>query len=73
MKSENFVYWLMGYFEISGTEQGLTKEQCEIVKNHLNMVFAHDIDPNLGTEKHVDKLKEIHDKHHNTFRDTKIC
>ena len=45
MKATEFCYWLQGYFEIAGEIPQLTKSQLEIVKNHLNLVFLHDIDP----------------------------
>ena len=44
MNTIDFCYWLQGYFEISGSEE-LSKEQIEIIKNHLNLVFKHEIDP----------------------------
>ena len=58
MTSQAFVYWLQGFFEISG-ETEMTKEQCEIVKDHLNMVFVHEIDPSIPDPK--GKLQEAHD------------
>ena len=50
MKSENFVYWLQGFFEISKTQE-LDAEQVQIIKNHLNMVFVHEIDPSFPEEE----------------------
>ena len=38
MKSENFVYWLQGFFELTDTEE-LTKEQVKMIKEHLQLVF----------------------------------
>lgn len=38
MSTQDFCYWLQGYFEISG-EECLTKEQVKIVKDHLKLVF----------------------------------
>ncbi len=49
MKSTEFAYWLMGYFEISGSEE-LTKKQVEIIKKHLNLVFFHEIDPSYTND-----------------------
>lgn len=37
MTPENFTYWLQGFAEIC--EQTPTKEQWEIIKEHLNLVF----------------------------------
>ena len=44
MNTIDFCYWLQGYFELSpGTE--ISKEQAEVIQNHLNLVFKHEIDP----------------------------
>lgn len=37
MTPENFAYWLQGFSEICG--QTPSKEQWEIIKDHLNLVF----------------------------------
>lgn len=37
MTPENFTYWLQGFSEICG--QTPSKEQWEIIKDHLNLVF----------------------------------
>ena len=58
MYSQDFCYWLQGYFEISGAEE-LNKEQIEIIKNHLNLVFRHEIDPQH--EGDPVELQNIHD------------
>jgi hypothetical protein len=59
MKSESFVYWLQGYFEIAQpTEIG--PDETEMIKRHLNLVFKHEIDPSMGDEKHQQVLNEIH-------------
>ncbi len=47
MSSRDFAYWLMGFFEINGKSEPLTAEQTEIIKRHLSMVFAHEIDPSF--------------------------
>lgn len=60
MKSRDFCYWLQGYFEIEDPKAGLSPEKLELVKRHLNMVFAHEIDPSFGTDQ--EKLKKIHDE-----------
>ena len=44
MNSIDFCYWLQGYFEVSGQEK-MTEAQMRVVKNHLNLVFKHEIDP----------------------------
>lgn len=50
MTSANFAYWLQGFFEISDTNQ-LTTNQVDIIKAHLNLVFKHEIDPQLFVGK----------------------
>ena len=44
MNTIDFCYWLQGYFEISEGKE-LSEKQVEIIKNHLNLVFKHEIDP----------------------------
>ncbi len=39
MNTQDFCYWLQGYFELSGTDEGLPKEQVEVIKEHLQLVF----------------------------------
>lgn len=58
MKSESFVYWLQGFFEISESKE-LNEKQVQIIKNHLNLVFKHEIDPALGGN--MQELQNIHD------------
>lgn len=56
MESKSFVYWLQGFFELS-KETTLTEEQVQIIKNHLALVFKHEIDfPDPTGE-----LQAIHD------------
>lgn len=59
MTSRDFAYWLQGFFEISNANQ-ITPEQTQVIKNHLNLVFKHEIDPSMGDEKHQKILNEIH-------------
>lgn len=37
MNSENFVYWLQGFFEIGKSEK-LTQQQVEEIINHLEII-----------------------------------
>jgi len=64
MRSRDFCYWLQGFFEISG-EKVLTTDRVEIIKNHLNLVFAHEIDPEMGDKDHQEKLNKIHEHNKN--------
>lgn len=44
MTSENFVYWLQGYFELlneNGQEITLTQKQIKCIEDHLGYVFEH--------------------------------
>ena len=63
MNSIDFCYWLQGHFEISETTE-LNEKQVEIIKNHLNLVFKHEIDGMY--EK--DKLQDVHDGTANTSK-----
>lgn len=57
MKATEFCYWLQGWFELEGTDKpALTPKQVEVIKNHLNMVFLHDIDPKYPNKVGLDKL-----------------
>ena len=59
MTSRDFVYWLQGFFEL-GEVDTLNSKQVKTIKNHLNMVFVHEIDPSMGDQKMQDILNEIH-------------
>lgn len=59
MKSESFVYWLQGYFELAKPNK-IGEDETEMIKRHLNLVFKHEIDPSMGDEKHQQVLNEIH-------------
>ena len=59
MRAESFVYWLQGFFEISRGATNLTEEQVDIIKNHLALVFKHDIDPKIPDP--TGELQLIHD------------
>ena len=59
MTSRDFVYWLQGLFEL-GNPESLNARQTKLIKQHLAMVFFHEIDPSMGDEEHQGKLNEIH-------------
>jgi hypothetical protein len=67
MRADQFCYWLQGFFEIvkvdtTITKQGaviLNKEQINIIQNHLNMVFLHDLDKQVPH----DQQKPLNDLH----------
>ena len=61
MKSEQFVFWLQGFFELSESNT-LSEKQVEIVKNHLKLVFYHEIDPSYSSDPKVqEEMQMIHD------------
>ena len=41
MTPEAFTYWLQGFFELRGTDQGLDVKQVKIIRDHLNTVFIN--------------------------------
>ncbi len=56
MNSIDFCFWLQGYFELStddGSNAMLTSSQVKAVKNHLDLVFLHEIDPLRESETPV--------------------
>lgn len=59
MTSVNFCYWLQSTFELMKAKS-FDEEQTQIIKNHLAMVFHHEIDPSHGDKAHQGKLNEIH-------------
>lgn len=59
MTSRDFCYWLQGFFEVSKTKE-VNAEQTELIKKHLNMVFAHEIDPSFGGPEKQEILDKIH-------------
>lgn len=61
MTSRDFCYWLQGVFEVAKPET-LNSESVSIIKRHLNMVFAHEIDPSMGDAAHQETLQTIHDQ-----------
>lgn len=60
MKSSEFCYWLQGMFEL-GDVRSLSEHQTKIIKQHLALVFKHDIDPSYGDKAHQEELQAIHD------------
>lgn len=58
MKSRDFCYWLQGLFEL-GDYKTLSEQQVTVIRNHLNMVFYHDIDPSFPKDQQSE-LQTIH-------------
>jgi hypothetical protein len=62
MTSRDFAYWLQGFFEITGTNK-IDEGQAEMIKNHLNLVFKHEIDPSLNGSKSKEEVQDLQDIH----------
>lgn len=61
MTSRDFCFWFQGFLEVSDPQQGITPEQTEIIKNHLNLVFVHEIDPSYSKDQKVqDHMNKVH-------------
>lgn len=59
MTSRDFVFWAQGFFELTDAKT-LDERQTTLIKRHLNLVFAHDIDPSMGDAEQQAKLNAIH-------------
>ena len=62
MKTTEFCYWLQGMFELNNPVT-LNEQQTQIIKQHLAMVFIHDIDQSYPKEQQ-EKLNQSHNPHH---------
>lgn len=60
MTARDFCYWLQGFFELSGGKPTLTAEQADLIRRHLSLVFAHDIDPKAGGPAVQNALNHLH-------------
>lgn len=64
MTSRDFCFWLQGWFELNQTidhREGATPETLKMIKDHLNLVFYHEIDPSYSPNTKVqEKMNEIH-------------
>ena len=65
MTSRDFCFWLQGFFEIADKSdtagaKDLSREQLKLIRDHLGLVFAHEIDPTFGDKKKQDILNAIH-------------
>lgn len=61
MTTQNFCYWLQGFFEISGdSAKTLSAEQLKMIQAHLRLVFRDDIDPSMGDAEHQQTLNSLH-------------
>ena len=67
MQSRDFCYWLQGFFEVGSMSEGnkpevtgLTAAQVSMIRNHLHMVFVHEIDPSMGGPQKQQALNAAH-------------
>ena len=44
MNTVDFCFWLQGHFELSN-DVGMSEAQVRIIRDHLNLVFVHEVDP----------------------------
>jgi hypothetical protein len=58
--SVQFAYWLQGVFEL-GDVKSFDEKQTAMIRNHLAMVFRHDIDPSAGSAAHQVELSDLHE------------
>ncbi len=56
MTSRDFIYWLQGFAELHGGPP--SSAQWAAIRNHLNLVFKHEIDPSMPDPD--GKLSDIH-------------
>jgi hypothetical protein len=59
MTPQEFCYWLQGFFENAKPTE-INAEQTTTIMNHLNLVFAHSIDPQAGGPAVQSHLTNIH-------------
>lgn len=59
MKSQEFCYWLQGFFELAKPVE-LNAMQTDLIQRHLNMVFFHEIDPSYPAAQQK-PLQDLHD------------
>lgn len=59
MTSRDFCFWLQGFFELQSVPE-VSTAQAAAIKRHLDMVFAHEIDPGYGDAKAQAKLNALH-------------
>lgn len=63
MQSRDFCFWLQGLFELNEPTE-LNAKQTQLIKQHLGLVFRHEIDPSMPDP--TGELQAIHDGKQNT-------
>jgi hypothetical protein len=64
MNTIDFCYWLQGHFELN-PDTPLTTEQTKVIKNHLHLVFKHEIDP-LRESQTITSVLDLNEAHTGT-------
>lgn len=59
MTSRDFCFFLQGFLEVSGPDVIIDSRKLQIIQNHLNLVFKHEIDPSMPDP--TGELQAIHD------------
>jgi hypothetical protein len=61
VRARDFCYWLQGLFELQDPKT-LDERQTRLIKQHLNLVFIHEIDPSHSDDPMVQgALQAVHD------------
>ena len=68
MNTIDFCFWLQGCFEVNDLKE-LNETQTKIVKDHLNLVFKHEIDPLRESETTTPAI-ELNQAHSGISNDT---
>jgi len=58
MTSRDFCFWLQGHFELTNPQE-LSARETTLIKQHLALVFKHEIDPSMPDP--TGELQAIHD------------
>jgi hypothetical protein len=60
--SRDFCFWLQGYLELRDVHhpEGMSEAQLATVKQHLALVFKHEIDPSMGDKVSQAALDALH-------------
>jgi hypothetical protein len=59
--SRDFAYWLQGFFELYDPKT-IDAKQTQLIRQHLNLVFIHEIDPSHSDDPKVQgALQAVHD------------
>lgn len=58
--SRDFILWLDGYLDNVPPGFGLNKDKTQKVRDKLNSVFRHEIDPQEDKGRNPTQLRKIH-------------